>query len=73
MPDGMWAKGIEVYSLPEEQGVRVEFGWSRAAWESFLAWRMALIRGYCEARETLQVANGDSPAPAGICERAQNQ
>ena len=68
MPDSAWARGIEVYSLPEEQSTRVEIGWTRAAWESFLAWREALIRAYCEAREALQVANGETPKPAGVCD-----
>lgn len=67
MPDSVWVRGITVFSLPEEQTPRVEFGWTREAWESFVAWREGLIRGYCEGRESLQVANGEAPKPAGVC------
>jgi len=67
MPDQVWSSGLEVYTLPEEDSARPQIGWTRAAHEKFLAWRKALIQAYCEAREALQVANGEAPTPAGVC------
>jgi len=57
----------EVYSLPEEQRVKVAVGFTEKAWESFVVWRDGLVRAYCEGRESLQVANGAQPKPEGIC------
>lgn len=68
MSDEVWALGLEVYSLPEEESAIPQVGWTRAAHEKFLAWRAAIIQAYCEGREALQVANGEAPKPAGICQ-----
>jgi len=57
----------EAYSTPDEQRVTVAVGFTEKAWSAFVAWKDGLVRAYCEGRESLQVANGETPKPEGVC------
>lgn len=61
-------QGGRVYlSMPHEAEIAPAVIWSAAAWEVMAAHLARVVQGYCEGRETLQLANGARPDPAPIC------
>ena len=57
-----------VYSLADEDAPVPKALFSAKAMERLEAWKKKLIAAYCEGREALQVANGEAPKPAPVCE-----
>jgi len=55
------------FSLASETEVRADVGYTVGAWTLQQDWITVLIRAYCEGRETLQIANGETAKPEGVC------
>lgn len=55
------------FSLRSEPTVSADIGYTFAAWMLEREWIGLLVRSFCEAREVLQIANGEKAAPEGIC------
>lgn len=65
---GAFAPGYSLrWSLPTEKHVSAEVGYTVAAWQLEQEWVRLLIRSFCEAREVLQIANGEKATAEGIC------
>ena len=60
-------KGRVYLSTPSEAAIVPVVGMTAAAWSALIGHVARLVRGYCEGREALQVANGDRPDPAPVC------
>lgn len=55
------------FSLASENEVRADVGYTIAAWMQEREWLANLVRAYCEAREVLIIANGETAKPEGVC------
>jgi hypothetical protein len=69
----MLATGTVIYSIPREaqidpMGIEI---WSRGAIAQRDAFWLRVLRDRCAARETLQVANGVTPTPDGVCQKSE--
>ena len=55
------------FSLRSEPIVSTDVGYTFAAWMQEREWLANLVRAYCEAREVLIIANGETAKPEGVC------
>mgnify|MGYP001608381396 CR=1 FL=1 len=67
--DRAQAGGVTEWSLRTETAGRAILGevWTRGAAEQRDAFWQRILRDRCAAREALQIANGDQPAPDAVC------
>ena len=60
-------EGFLWLSTPEEPSIAPYMGLTRDAWERILQYTEDLRRGWCEARLSLQRANGQTPDDLPLC------